>query len=114
MASVANRADRNRTGRSSSPDLIDGPPDLVFEAFTDPGHLDRWYGPNGFTVTTHAFEFRPGGTWDFTMHGPDGTDYPNWIEWLEIIPARADRLPPRRESRRSRVVHHHRHHRRPG
>ncbi len=66
--------------------LIEGPPDLVFEAFTDPGHLDRWYGPNGFTVTTHAFEFRPGGTWDFTMHGPDGTDYPNWIEWLEITP----------------------------
>ena len=66
--------------------LIEGPPDLVFEAFTEPGHLDRWYGPNGFTVTTHAFEFRPGGVWDFTMHGPDGTDYPNWIEWLEISP----------------------------
>ncbi len=66
--------------------LIEGPPDLVFEAFTDPGHLDRWFGPNGFTVTTHAFEFRSGGVWDFTMHGPDGTDYPNWIEWLEISP----------------------------
>ena len=66
--------------------LIDGPQELVFEAFTDPAHLDRWYGPNGFTITTHAFELRPGGTWDFTMHGPDGTDYPNWIECLEIAP----------------------------
>ncbi len=66
--------------------LIDGPPDLVFEAFTDSAHLGRWFGPNGFTVSTHAFEFRPGGAWDFMMHGPDGTDYPNWIEWLETSP----------------------------
>lgn len=66
--------------------LIDGPRALVFEAFTDPHHLGRWWGPDGFTTTTHAFEFRVGGVWDYTMHGPDGTDYPNWIEWREIVP----------------------------
>jgi uncharacterized protein YndB with AHSA1/START domain len=32
------------------------------------------------------FEFRPGGVWEFTMRGPDGTEYPNRIEWLEILP----------------------------
>lgn len=66
--------------------IIDGPPHLVFEAYSDPKHLGQWWGPNGFTTTTHSFEFRPGGVWDFTMHGPDGTDYPNWIRWLEIVP----------------------------
>ena len=65
---------------------IDGPRDLVFEAFTEVAHLSQWWGPDGFTTTTHAFEFRPGGVWEFTMHGPDGTDYPNRIEWLEIAP----------------------------
>ncbi|HYY09145.1 MAG TPA: SRPBCC family protein [Actinomycetota bacterium] len=65
---------------------IDGPRDLVFEAFTDVSHLSEWWGPDGFTTTTHAFEFRPGGVWEFTMHGPDGIDYPNRIEWLEIVP----------------------------
>ena len=65
---------------------IHGPRRLVFEAFTDPAHLGRWWGPNGFTTTTRTFEFRPGGVWDFTMHGPDGVDYPNWIEWREIVP----------------------------
>ncbi len=66
--------------------VIDGPPHLVFEAYSDPKHLGQWWGPNGFTTTTHSFEFRPGGVWDFTMHGPDGIDYPNWIRWLEIVP----------------------------
>jgi uncharacterized protein YndB with AHSA1/START domain len=65
---------------------IEGPRRLVFDAFTDPAHLGRWWGPNGFTTTTRAFAFRPGGGWDFIMHGPDGTDYPNWIEWREIVP----------------------------
>jgi len=59
---------------------------LVFEAFTDAKHLARWWGPDGFTTTTHAFEFRVGGVWDYTMHGPDGTDFPNWIQWREIVP----------------------------
>jgi uncharacterized protein YndB with AHSA1/START domain len=65
---------------------IEGPRRLVFEAYTDVRHLAQWWGPNGFTTTTHAFEFRPGGVWAFTMHGPDGTEYPNRIEWREIVP----------------------------
>jgi uncharacterized protein YndB with AHSA1/START domain len=66
--------------------LIDGPRAVVFDVFTEARHLDRWWGPDGFTNTTHAFEFRVGGVWDYTMHGPDGVDYPNWIEWREIVP----------------------------
>ncbi|SNR64582.1 Uncharacterized conserved protein YndB, AHSA1/START domain [Haloechinothrix alba] len=59
--------------------------ELVFEAFTDIDHLARWWGPDGFTTTTTAFEFREGGEWTFVMHGPDGTDYANWIRWREIV-----------------------------
>lgn len=66
--------------------VIDAPRELVFEAFTAARHLSRWWGPEGFTTTTRAFEFRVGGAWDFVMHGPDGTDYQNWITWQEIVP----------------------------
>ena len=66
--------------------VIDAPRELVFEAFTEVGHLSRWWGPEGFTTTTRSFEFREGGAWDFVMHGPDGTDYPEWITWTEIAP----------------------------
>src|SRR6185437_6046163 len=52
--------------------VIDAPRELVFEAFTEVRHLSRWWGPDGFTTTTRAFEFRVGADWDFVMHGPDG------------------------------------------
>jgi uncharacterized protein YndB with AHSA1/START domain len=66
--------------------LYDAPPELVFKAWTDPEHLKHWWGPNGFTITTHAFEMKVGGTWRFTMHGPDGTDYPNLTTFLVVEP----------------------------
>ncbi len=85
------------TGRGASPQsaradreivisrVIDAPRWLVFEAFTEVRHLSQWWGPEGFTTTTQSFEFRVGGEWDFTMHGPDGTDYSEWITWTEIV-----------------------------
>jgi uncharacterized protein YndB with AHSA1/START domain len=61
-------------------------PESVFAAIQDPARLARWWGPDGFTNTFHTFEFRQGGSWQFTMHGPHGTDYPNQSEFLEIVP----------------------------
>jgi uncharacterized protein YndB with AHSA1/START domain len=66
--------------------VINAPRAVVFEAFTDLRHLSQWWGPEGFTTTTRFFEFRVGGVWDFVMHGPDGTDYQEWITWQEIVP----------------------------
>lgn len=58
--------------------------DLVWEVWTDPNHVARWWGPNGFTNTIHTMDVKPGGIWEFTMHGPDGVDYPNKISYLEV------------------------------
>ncbi len=66
--------------------VIDAPRELVFEAFSSLRHLSRWWGPEGFTTTTQSFEFRIEGEWNFVMHGPDGTDYSEWITWTEITP----------------------------
>ncbi len=65
---------------------IPAPPTSVFSAIQDPARLARWWGPDGFTNTFHTFEFRQGGSWLFTMHGPDGVDYPNQSEFLDIVP----------------------------
>lgn len=64
---------------------FDAPRELVFEAFSDPKHLAQWWGPTGFTTTTHSFDMRPGGTWRFVMHGPDGRDYQNLITYDEVV-----------------------------
>jgi len=61
------------------------PRELVFETWTDPRHLARWWGPQDFTLTTRSHEFAVGGVWDYMMHGPDGTDYPNRIEYVDIV-----------------------------
>ena len=65
--------------------LFDAPRSLVFEAWTDPKHLAHWWGPNGFSLTTHSFDFRAGGVWRFVMHGPDGRDYQNRVTFDEIV-----------------------------
>lgn len=71
---------------------VPAPPEAVFDAIRDPARLARWWGPDGFRNTFHTFEFRPGGAWLFTMHGPDGTDYPNQSEFLEVVPPSLVRL----------------------
>jgi uncharacterized protein YndB with AHSA1/START domain len=58
----------------------------VFEAFSDPNQLTRWFGPNGFTSTFETFDFRPGGEWVFVFHGPNGANYPNRSIFADIVP----------------------------
>ncbi len=63
--------------------LIAHPVERVFAAFSNPAGMATWWGPNGFTTTTRSMQFKVGGTWDYTMHGPDGTDYPNYVQLHE-------------------------------
>ena len=63
---------------------FDAPRDFVFDAWTEPEKISQWWGPDGFTTTTFKMDFRPGGSWKFIMHGPDGTDYDNRIVYTEI------------------------------
>ena len=56
----------------------------VFAAISDPERLSRWWGPAGFTNTFSVCEFKNGGRWSLTMHGPDGKNYPNENVFVEI------------------------------
>jgi uncharacterized protein YndB with AHSA1/START domain len=64
---------------------FDAPRERVFEAWSTPEAIAKWWGPRGFTTTTQAFEFEPGGTWRYVMHGPDGKDYANRVVYDEIV-----------------------------
>jgi uncharacterized protein YndB with AHSA1/START domain len=68
--------------------LVDAPRERVFKAITVPAHLAKWWGPEGFTSTFEVCEPRPGGTWRFVLHGPDGTDYPNQNRFEVVEPER--------------------------
>jgi len=61
------------------------PRERVFRAWTESEHLARWWGPRGFTNTFQEFDPKPGGRWQFVMHGPNGADYPNQSVFVEIV-----------------------------
>jgi len=64
--------------------VYDAPRELVFEAWTKPEHIVRWFGPHGFEVTTHEIDIRVGGRWRFDFLGPDGTVYGNRMVFEKI------------------------------
>jgi uncharacterized protein YndB with AHSA1/START domain len=51
--------------------VFDAPPILVFKAFTKPEHMVRWWGPKDFSTTVRKLEFRRGGSYHYTIHGPN-------------------------------------------
>lgn len=64
---------------------FDAPRALVWKAWSDATHLDKWWGPNGYVNQTFSMEFRVGGSWRYVMHGPDGKDWQNLIHYDEIV-----------------------------
>jgi len=64
--------------------IYDAPVKAVWDAWTDPKQVAQWWGPRGFTITTHSKDLRVGGSWVYTMHGPDGVDYPNKTIYYEV------------------------------
>jgi len=65
---------------------LQAPRSLVWEVWTNPEHIKLWWGPNGFTNTIYTMDVRPGGKWDYVMHGPDGTNYKNKCTFTEVVP----------------------------
>ena len=81
-----------QNGKSSTQDremrltrVLDAPLELVWEVITQPAHIAEWWGPDGFTISISKMDVRPGGQWNFIMHGPDGTDYENKIIYREVL-----------------------------
>ncbi len=77
--------------RSSSSEIrlirvYDAPVQAVWDAWTLPEQVAKWWGPRGFTLTTHSKDLRAGGHWRYTMHGPDGVDYPNVATYHVVEP----------------------------
>jgi uncharacterized protein YndB with AHSA1/START domain len=64
---------------------FDAPRELIWEAWTNPIHITKWWGPVGFSTTIEVMDVRPGGEWKHVMHGPDGKNYPNHSVFTEVV-----------------------------
>ncbi|MGM7700492.1 SRPBCC domain-containing protein [Pseudalkalibacillus sp. Hm43] len=47
--------------------VFDAPKELVFKAYAEKDHLEKWWGPEGWETKVMAFEFKPGGEWRYCM-----------------------------------------------
>lgn len=68
--------------------VFDAPPEKVFQAWTDPAILPRWFAPRPFTTPKVEIDLRPGGVFNVVMRSEDGTEYPNPGVVLEVVPGR--------------------------
>ncbi|NJR61977.1 MAG: hypothetical protein HC769_26000 [Cyanobacteria bacterium CRU_2_1] len=66
--------------------IFNAPRELVFKAWTEPKHIEQWWGPQGFTTRVTEMDLRPGGQWRYVMIAPDGTEYPAKGVFREIVP----------------------------
>lgn len=64
---------------------FNAPREMVFDAFTKPEEMKKWWGPKGFTVFVSTMDLRPGGTYHYGMRGPDGTPMWGRFVYREIV-----------------------------
>lgn len=66
---------------------FDVPARFLFEAYSKPEHISRWFGPKGWPITLCEMDFRVGGKWRFAMTGSSGKqNTPFGGQYLEIVP----------------------------
>jgi uncharacterized protein YndB with AHSA1/START domain len=67
--------------------VVDAPRELVFAAWTERKHVEKWWLPSG--GTTHEWNAKPGGLWRYSTPGPEGAQFAFRVEFIEIAkPAR--------------------------
>jgi uncharacterized protein YndB with AHSA1/START domain len=65
--------------------VIDAPRQLVWDAYTKPEHMVKWWGPRGYTTTIIEMDVRPGGSWRYLQRAPDGSEHPFKGEYREVV-----------------------------
>jgi uncharacterized protein YndB with AHSA1/START domain len=66
--------------------VYDAPRELVFQVWTDPKHMGRWWGPQHFTNRVEKMDVKTGGAWRIIMCAPDGAEHPCQGVYREIVP----------------------------
>ena len=65
---------------------FDAPRHLVYQAFTKPGLVKRWWHANCGEMTVCEIDLWVGGKWRYMMVTPDGSEVGFHGEYLEIVP----------------------------
>ncbi|MDB5531252.1 MAG: polyketide cyclase [Devosia sp.] len=66
--------------------LIDAPREAVYRAWTQPDLLMQWFAPKPWSTVKAEGDLRTGGASLLVMADPDGNEYPNPGQYLEVVP----------------------------
>ena len=66
--------------------VYDAPVALVWDAWTKDEHVVHWWGPRGFSLTTHSKDLRPGGSWRYVWRNAQGREFPATGTYREVEP----------------------------
>lgn len=66
--------------------VFSAPRRLVFDAWTKPSLLAKWYGAHGWNLVVTKLDLRVGGAWRFVWDGPDGASMASRGLYREIDP----------------------------
>jgi uncharacterized protein YndB with AHSA1/START domain len=66
--------------------IFEAPRHLVWDAFTKPELLKRWFGPRGWSLVLCEVDLKVGGGFRFVLRGPDGRDMGMRGTYREIVP----------------------------
>ena len=66
--------------------VFDAPRTMVWDAFTKPELLKRWFGPRGWSLVVCEVDLKVGGGFRFVLRGPDGRDMGMRGVYREIVP----------------------------
>lgn len=66
--------------------LLKSPIRNVWEAWTNPKHIQNWWGPRDVKVDIHKMDVKPDGDWLLDITIPDGKKFPNKSVFKEIVP----------------------------
>jgi uncharacterized protein YndB with AHSA1/START domain len=67
---------------------IDASPERIWKAWMTPELLEQWFAPKPWRISDVRVDPRPGGVFNFVMHGPDGERFTNHGVFLEAEPNR--------------------------
>ncbi len=66
-------------------------PDAICAAWSSPASIEQWWGPAGFTSTARDLDFSNGGVLDIVMRAPDGTEFSNVYDFVDVdVPSRIE------------------------
>jgi uncharacterized protein YndB with AHSA1/START domain len=70
--------------------VFDAPRNLIYDAWTKPELLKRWFGPRGWSLVVCEVNLKVGGRWRFVLRGPDGKEMGMGGVYRELVPPERD------------------------